>query len=100
MLSFVSSGDITVGADATDPADAAELDVAALFYAQEKMQLGGKTLLFGAVTADKLAVGSQGVSVAWDPRLVNLCPSGVPGCSDAPVREKGLSLTVEAYERR
>ena len=101
VLSFVSSGDITVGADAKDPADAAELDVAALLYAQEKMKLGGKTLLFGAVMADELTVGSQGVSVAWDPRLINLCPSGVPGCPDAHAgEENGLSLTVEAYERR
>ncbi len=104
VLSFVSSGDITVGTDAKDDEDgldAAELDVAALLYAQKTIEIRGKTLLFGAVMADELTVGSQGVSVAWDPRLINLCPSGVPGCPERPAgEENGLSLTVEAYERR
>ncbi len=104
VLSFVSSGDVTVGTDAEEAesdGDAAELEVAALLYAQKDVEIRGKTLLFGAVMAEELSVGSEGVSLAWDPRLVNLCPPGVPGCSARPAgEENGLSLTVEAYERR
>ena len=112
VVSFVSSGDVTVGKkvtgdaedeaeDGAEDAEPVKLDVAALLYAQDKVTIDGSTLLLGAVMADEVSLGPQGVSVAWDPRLVNLCPPGVPGCSARPAgEENGLSLTVEAYERR
>ena len=89
ILSLVSSGDMDVGTSA-------QVEIAAVLFAQGDVILNFQTLVIGSIIANAIQASNQVPGIAYENRLIDNLPVGAPG-AESLIRPY---LRVEAYERR
>ena len=105
ILGFTSSGPIDI---ATAPG-AAQVEMAAIFYSQETVEIGKQTIILGSVIADSIDAGQNVPKIAWDRRLAEAgaIPPGMPsddtgtgGVNDPLAAAPTGSLRLQSWEKR